>query len=150
MKIPLIFKLSSEIICIYFIIIYFIYVIFLDLNDNAVTIMTTDNELRYSDESRIPRDSLDPLSQDITFAFKTREMQALLLFVLDHRQNVLQIALSGPSKITLLWNVGYDLKSMEISTGSTGEFECLGEICHCMLVATTIHINSLLTYYCIW
>ena len=80
--------------------------------------------MRYSHShmGKTPANNLNPLKQNLTFAFRTRELQALLLFSKDHMQNVIQIYLSTPYEITLLWNTEFTLQKLVINTKDIGTF----------------------------
>lgn len=87
-----------------------------NLNFNSVTLLNADTEMRYANEKNVQNVS-NPLKEDLTFSFRTRELQGLLVFVKDHVQNLLQIYLSKPNEISMLWNTGQQLQKMTINTG---------------------------------
>ena len=90
---------------------------FPDINDNAITFLNPDTEMRYANIENAPKNDVNPLQQNITFAFRTRSLQALLLFTKDHIQNLMQIYLAKPNELSVIWNTGYTLRNMAISSG---------------------------------
>lgn len=79
--------------------------------------MDTDTEMRYKKEIMPVSDDWNPLSQDLTIGFRTRQLQGLIVFMIDNIQNLLQIHLSKPNELTLIFNTNYDLRVLSINTG---------------------------------
>ncbi|XP_018023847.1 uncharacterized protein LOC108679669 isoform X2 [Hyalella azteca] len=88
-----------------------------NLNDDSITLLDTETEMRYKDEVKPASEDWNPLSQNLTIAFRTREIQGLLVFIIDHIQNLIQIHLAKPNEVTVLWNTGFTLRAMTVNTG---------------------------------
>ena len=89
-----------------------------DLNDNAITIIKSDTEMLFKADNKL---SINPLEENVLFAFKTQELQALLLFARDTFQNVLQIGLASPNQVSLIWNFGHSLQELIVDTEDIGK-----------------------------
>jgi len=89
-----------------------------DVNKNVVTLLDRRTALRYKKARNLfsPDSDTNPLKHDITIGFRTRDLQALLMYAEDSIGNLAQLYMSSPFTLTLLWNHADGIRELSVET----------------------------------